>query len=626
MDRPLKEGQDRNLAKLIIGLKLLIKVLINFIKLQCEEQHFGSNENDCTTCNFSTLTVHYSDEQQVEPAAVCSKCTMLAEIIRSKHVKSNPNWSNYATAANRQWQLMKCYIEDYGYSETANVEKAGLKALVQICTNHVDVKRAIGNGLSYLLTILHIHDRVIHTKDTHVSDELLHECLTNIEEALKNIDDPQRNQYLEEIKTLMNDTKHITVQDDMKRCIWVLKTINRYITTLEHSSSCSTPVKTLKEIKISQYKHMHKICPDIIKDINKRRDKVERYMFVAEHLFNDTRPEYLCPAEPNNKKRNEELNHWYTHTMLGSISDFVIDINEKMGRISKDVQDRESIIMPRRQNPNDNETEQGELSHQRVNTGNDSHNNEELRDHQMSPQPEFQLPYQENEPDFFNCKRLVVAAIDIGTTYSCYAYSFSDEFQRDRLQIYLNNHWTDGNQMHTCRAPTVALFDKNESLHSFGYDAESTYNNLVETNEHIEWKYFRYFKMHLFSNKKVIQKDIHDSHGKPMPAIKLFASVISFFKVHLLTRLQQRDIGFKDTDIDWVLTVPTIWNDAARRFMLMAAKEAGIPENRISFAYETEAAAIYCKESFTTTARQQDREAGRFPFRTGDKFMVELWT
>ncbi|XP_052246887.1 heat shock 70 kDa protein 12B-like isoform X3 [Dreissena polymorpha] len=278
--------------------------------------------------------------------------------------------------------------------------------------------------------------------------------------------------------------------------------------------------------------------------------------------------------------------------------------------------------MPRRQNPNDNETEQGELSHQRVNTGNDSHNNEELRDHQMSPQPEFQLPYQENEPDFFNCKRLVVAAIDIGTTYSCYAYSFSDEFQRDRLQIYANSDWNDGTGMVTCKAPTIVLFDKSGKFHSFGYEAETKYNSLAATDEHIGWRYFRRFKMELF--KKTIRRDIKikDAQEKFMPAIEVFTAAIAFLKNHLLKRLQQRDTGFRETDIDWVLTVPAIWNDAAKQFMIMAAGQAGISENQLSLAYEPEAAAIYCKESFTTLSRELNTKAQLIPFGPGDKFMV----
>ncbi|KAH3716331.1 heat shock 70 kDa protein 12B-like [Dreissena polymorpha] len=219
-------------------------------------------------------------------------------------------------------------------------------------------------------------------------------------------------------------------------------------------------------------------------------------------------------------------------------------------------------------------------------------------------------------------KRLVVAAIDFGTTYSGYAYSFLDEFKRDPLKIYANNDWNDGSGMISPKAPTVVLFDQRGTFHSFGYDAETKYNELAGTDDHDGWKYFRRFKMELY--KKTIRKNtkINDAQDNAKAAIDVFASAIGFLKDHLLDRLHKRDFGFRDTDIDWVLTVPAIWDDAAKQFMTMAAGKAGIPEDQLFLAYEPEAAAIYCKESFTTIAREQKKSAELIPFKTGDQFMV----
>ncbi|KAH3716330.1 heat shock 70 kDa protein 12B-like [Dreissena polymorpha] len=170
-------------------------------------------------------------------------------------------------------------------------------------------------------------------------------------------------------------------------------------------------------------------------------------------------------------------------------------------------------------------------------------------------------------------KRLVVAAIDFGTTYSGYAYSFLDEFKRDPLKIYANSDWSDGITMVTTKAPTVVLFDKRGTFHAFGYEAETKYNELAGKEDHDGWKYFRRFKMELYEKKIRKNTKIKDAQDNAMAAIDVFASAIGFLKDHLLSRLRQRDTGFRDTDIDWVLTVPAIWDDSAKQFMTMAARQ-----------------------------------------------------
>lgn len=40
-------------------------------------------------------------------------------------------------------------------------------------------------------------------------------------------------------------------------------------------------------------------------------------------------------------------------------------------------------------------------------------------------------------------EHLLAAAIDFGTTYSGYAYSFKDDFKKDPLRMYTNEQWID---------------------------------------------------------------------------------------------------------------------------------------------------------------------------------------
>ena len=105
---------------------------------------------------------------------------------------------------------------------------------------------------------------------------------------------------------------------------------------------------------------------------------------------------------------------------------------------------------------------------------------------------------------FQACKergRLLAAAIDFGTTYSGYAFSFRDDFQRDPTKISVNN-WSSGSHI-SMKAPTCVLIKPDGTFDSFGYEADNKYGQLAENEDnlgfHKQWFYFRRFKMVLFN-------------------------------------------------------------------------------------------------------------------------------
>ncbi|WAR14121.1 HS12A-like protein [Mya arenaria] len=79
-----------------------------------------------------------------------------------------------------------------------------------------------------------------------------------------------------------------------------------------------------------------------------------------------------------------------------------------------------------------------------------------------------------------NIKEIVVAAIDFGTTFSGYAYSWREEYLQDPLKIYANR-W-EGETL--LQAPTVVLFNSDETESYFGFEAENKYAELIEEDEH----------------------------------------------------------------------------------------------------------------------------------------------
>lgn len=96
---------------------------------------------------------------------------------------------------------------------------------------------------------------------------------------------------------------------------------------------------------------------------------------------------------------------------------------------------------------------------------------------------------------------LVVLAIDFGTTYSGYAYSFLSEYKEDHTKIYSNTVWKSGEGLQTSKTPTVILFNKDKKFDSFGYAAETKYKTLQEDDKADGWRFFRLFKMSLYTDK-----------------------------------------------------------------------------------------------------------------------------
>ncbi|XP_052819973.1 heat shock 70 kDa protein 12A-like [Mya arenaria] len=130
----------------------------------------------------------------------------------------------------------------------------------------------------------------------------------------------------------------------------------------------------------------------------------------------------------------------------------------------------------------------------------------------------------------------------------------------------------------------------------FGFEAEDKYASLAEDDEHNGWRLFRRFKMVLHNNKR-LTKDVtvKDFCGKQMTAFPLFVMSIKYLREHLLQAVTTQKIGIEETDILYVLTVPAIWDDNAKRFMRDAAVDADIDPARLKLALEPECASIWCE-------------------------------
>ncbi|ELT91702.1 hypothetical protein CAPTEDRAFT_166803 [Capitella teleta] len=191
----------------------------------------------------------------------------------------------------------------------------------------------------------------------------------------------------------------------------------------------------------------------------------------------------------------------------------------------------------------------------------------------------------------------VIVAIDFGTTFSGYAFSFT----RDPDSIHMMRKWEGGDPgVINQKTPTSLLLTPEGKFHSFGFSARDNFHDL-DPQEAKKWLYFEKFKMTLHYRSDLNSETmLKASNGKRVPALEVFAHALRFFKEHALQELSdQSSTKFLNEDVRWVLTVPAIWRAHAKQFMRQAAYDAGLaastyPE-QLLIALEPEAASIYVR-------------------------------
>ncbi|CAK8698570.1 unnamed protein product [Clavelina lepadiformis] len=193
----------------------------------------------------------------------------------------------------------------------------------------------------------------------------------------------------------------------------------------------------------------------------------------------------------------------------------------------------------------------------------------------------------------------VVVAIDFGTTYSGYAFSFVHQPE----SVHLMRKWSGGDPGITNqKTPTVVLLRPSGEFHSFGFEARDFYHDL-DANEAKKWIYLDRFKMKLHCDQTLSKAtQLEAANGTLVPALKVFAHALRFFRHHALQELSD-ELGtrMRSNDVRWVVTVPAIWRPQAKQFMRQAAYQAGLatehyPEQLV-IALEPEAASIFCRKS-----------------------------
>ncbi|VDI57203.1 Hypothetical predicted protein [Mytilus galloprovincialis] len=211
----------------------------------------------------------------------------------------------------------------------------------------------------------------------------------------------------------------------------------------------------------------------------------------------------------------------------------------------------------------------------------------------------------------------VVAAIDFGTTFSGSAISTKSMFESNPLRV--ENIQLDKKKAYH-KTQTSVLFKEDEFV-AFGQQAERKYKTLSLKGQADDLFYFRNFKMQLHGEKLSKRMKLRTIDGKEKSCITVIAACIEHIKEKAIGRINQMNKSIGDIDIHWVLTVPAIWSEQARQFMIKAAEKTGIDRDNLSLALEPECAAVYCKHDELVKDKGQNNSALQ-SFKPGSKFMV----
>ncbi|XP_060580175.1 heat shock 70 kDa protein 12A-like [Ruditapes philippinarum] len=222
--------------------------------------------------------------------------------------------------------------------------------------------------------------------------------------------------------------------------------------------------------------------------------------------------------------------------------------------------------------------------------------------------------------------KLFVAAIDVGTSFSGWAFaSISDLEKAKGTNIHVKPWYSTYTSCSTGKTSTCVLIKPDgETLDSFGYEAERRYNELLSKDQHEKYFFFKNFKTSLYGkyNQPLsTELKLVDQMEKELPAIKVFSVSIRFLAEDMFTDLKRRFQDIRPGDIRWVVTVPAIWTDQAKNLMRKSALQAGLSSDSISIALEPEAASVYCRQ-LDVCAVNRDSGVTLSSLTIGSKYLV----
>ncbi|KAI4224250.1 MAG: hypothetical protein LQ349_007270 [Xanthoria aureola] len=169
----------------------------------------------------------------------------------------------------------------------------------------------------------------------------------------------------------------------------------------------------------------------------------------------------------------------------------------------------------------------------------------------------------------------IIVSINFGTTYT--AVAWVDASNSDHIEIISN--WPTAGQVVGSQVPTEIAYGYNEpTKFSWGY-------NINPNLQKVKW-----FKLSLDLEQDVVE------FPWGLTSADVIGDYLSAVCKHVIATLHRRvdKAIMQKAAVDFALTVPAIWSDAARKKTQDAAIKAGMGQNMLPQIYsEPECAAIY---------------------------------
>ncbi|KAJ3284036.1 hypothetical protein HDU76_008364, partial [Blyttiomyces sp. JEL0837] len=155
--------------------------------------------------------------------------------------------------------------------------------------------------------------------------------------------------------------------------------------------------------------------------------------------------------------------------------------------------------------------------------------------------------------------------------FSSYAWGFTKPVQNLKYDtdVFMNRRWQG-------KTPTAALFHNNE-LVAFGQNAVEKVVNLKSSVRN-EYLFLQRFKMQSYSKESINEGTMleDETTKEKISALEVIAASLREIKKCAVEEIIASGNSVKDDEILWVVTVPAVWREDAKRLMRLAAIRAGL--------------------------------------------------
>eukprot|EP01084_Bolivina_argentea_P006327 11986_1 len=166
-------------------------------------------------------------------------------------------------------------------------------------------------------------------------------------------------------------------------------------------------------------------------------------------------------------------------------------------------------------------------------------------------------------------------AIDFGTDGTAMAYAYGNK-------VFIHDKWSSRKYGHEIKQKTVILLDNKGNTLGFGLDSKLNY---ISNPQHKhEWLLFEHFKMSLYENEMHnrreqinISNELIAANGIKFCSDFIFIAAFKYIQLEAFKFLKSKKIkNIKMNEIQWIITVPAIWNDKSKYKMKEWAIKSGL--------------------------------------------------